>query len=269
MTLIAAFHPGGKYLALMSDILISSPEKTNYVLPTRGYISPEKARTMPMRPVSLVRKVIQINPKFIVLWSGNYLCGVKLAKYTREWFSKADINKNSLNQFLSYYYKEPEEISAFFVWYGGFAHFGIPCRSGETKHYGKYLAAGTGAELFAELINDPHGQTGELTMAEDLPEVHALNLCSELLAREIYFNQTVLSQFGAGFELLVPGPNGYQCVDDIMHIFVTKHVDDLSDTRFYPHVMRQWYEEDRLYIELNVFARGSSDRTWDQTLLCS
>jgi hypothetical protein len=34
-----------------------------------------------------------------------------------------------------------------------------------------------------------------------------------------------------------------------MHIFVTKHVDDLSDTRFYPHVIRQWYEQDRLYID--------------------
>jgi hypothetical protein len=75
MTLIAAFQPGGKYLTLMSDVLISSPEETELVLPTRGYISPEKARTMPMRPVSLVRKVIQINPKFIILWSGKYLCG--------------------------------------------------------------------------------------------------------------------------------------------------------------------------------------------------
>jgi hypothetical protein len=86
-------------------------------------------------------------------------------------------------------------------------------------------------------------------MAEDLPEVHALNLCSEFLAREIYLNQTILAQFGAGFELLVPGPNGYQRIDDIMHIFVTKDVDNLSNARPYPHVIRQWYEEDRLYID--------------------
>jgi len=33
-----------------------------------------------------------------------------------------------------------------------------------------------------------------------------------------------------------------------MHIFVTKRVDDPSDTRPYPHVIRQWYEGDRLYI---------------------
>jgi hypothetical protein len=249
MTLIAAFQPGGKYLTLMSDILISSPEETDFVLPTRGYVSLEQARKMPMRPRTLVRKVIEINPKFVILWSGNYLCGEKLAKYAREWFSKFDINKNSFTQFLATYYKEPEEISAFFAWYGGFAHFGIPCISGKTKHYGKYRAAGSGANLFAELINGSQGQVGRLTMAEDLPEVHALNLCSEFLARETYLNQTILSQFGGGFELLVPSPKGYQRIDDIMHIFVDKDVADLSTTRFYPHVIRQWYEEDRLYIE--------------------
>jgi hypothetical protein len=144
MTLIAAFQPGGKYLTLMSDVLISSPEQTDFVLPTRGYVSPEQARKMLMRPQALVRKVIEVNPKFVILWSGNYLCGRKLAKYAREWFSKSDINKISLIEFLGTYDKELKEISAFFVWYGGFAHFGIPCLSGKTKHYGKYRTAGSG-----------------------------------------------------------------------------------------------------------------------------
>lgn len=250
MTLIAAFHPGGKYLTLMSDVLISSREEADsIVLPTRGYISPEQERRMPMRPVALRRKVIQINRKFVILWSGNLLCAEKLARRAREWFSKFVITKDGLDQFLSTYYNEPADISAFFVWYGGCAHFGHPPYiRGETKHYGKYLAAGSGRERFAELINGSQGQLGKLTMAEDLPEIHALNLCSEFLAREIYLNETILSQFGGGFELLVPGPEGYQCVDDIMHIFVTKRVDDPSDTRPYPHVIRQWYEGDRLYI---------------------
>jgi hypothetical protein len=246
MTLIAAFQPGGKYLTLMSDVLISSPEQADFILPTRGYVSPEQARAMPMRPKALGRKVIQINPKFVILWSGAYGRAVKLAKYAREWFSGSDINKISIIQFLGIYDKELEGISAFFAWYGGFAGFG-PSTSGKTKHYGKYVAGGSGAKLFAELINESHGQVGELS--EDLPEVHALNLCSEFLTREIHLNQTILSQFGAGFELLLPGPKGYQRVDDRIHIFVTKHVDDLSGTRFHPHVIRQWYEEDRLYIE--------------------
>jgi hypothetical protein len=251
MTLIAAFQPGGKYLTLMSDVLISSPEEADFVLPTRGYISPEQGRQMRMRPAALRRKVIQINPKFVILWSGDYGCAVKLAKYARKWFSNSDINKTNFIVFLSTYYEELNEkkLSAFFVWYEGFAHFGTPTLSGETKHYGKYLSAGSGAKLFAEVISDSQLPVGKLTMVEDLPDVHALNLCSVFLAREIHLNQTILSQFGAGFELLVPGPNGYQYIDDIMHIFVTKRVDDLSDTRFHPHVIRQWYEEDRLYIE--------------------
>jgi hypothetical protein len=249
MTLIAAFQPGGKYLTLMSDVLISSPEETEFVLPTRGYISPEQNRSMRMRPTELRRKVIQINPKFVILWSGDYGCAVKLAKYAREWFSKSDINKISFIEFLSTYDKELEEISAFFAWYGGSARFGRSWISDNAEHYGKYVAAGSGAKLFAEVINNSQVPVGKLTMAEDLPDLHALNLCSEFLAREIYLNQTILSQFGAGFELLVPGPIGYQCVDDIMHIFVTKYAADPSNTRFHPHVIRQWYEEDRLYIE--------------------
>jgi hypothetical protein len=143
MTLIAAFQPGGKYLTLMSDVLISSPEQADFILPTRGYVSPEQARAMPMRPKALGRKVIQINPKFVILWSGAYGRAVKLAKYAREWFSGSDINKISIIQFLGIYDKELEGISAFFAWYGGFAGFG-PSTSGKTKHYGKYVAGGSG-----------------------------------------------------------------------------------------------------------------------------
>lgn len=99
MTLIACFHPG-KSVALMADVLLSSPNAgTDFSLPSRTYVSPEQARKLAARPIALVRKVIEINSRFVMLWSGDYNSARQLAARARDWFGSSGSTRTASADF--------------------------------------------------------------------------------------------------------------------------------------------------------------------------
>jgi hypothetical protein len=65
MTLIACLHPkNGR--SLLADSLISSADsRDDLTVPTRVYIPLERLREMPLRPIGLRRKVIEIRPDLV------------------------------------------------------------------------------------------------------------------------------------------------------------------------------------------------------------
>ena len=78
-----------------------------------------------------------------------------------------------------------------------------------------------------------------------------LKLTNDLLTQEIATGQTIYSGFGAGYEILYRRDvRVFERIDDVMRLFAQVKVNDegVLTIGFYPHVTRQWYEEDRLYI---------------------
>ena len=241
MTLIACFHPG-KSVALMADVLLSSPNAgTDFSLPSRTYVSPEQARKLAARPIALVRKVIEINSRFVMLWSGDYNSARQLAARARDWFGSSGVDTDSIRRFREKYYSDPVSLSVFFAWYDGFAHGG-KCLKGNSPHFGAYIAAGSGSPLFVAIINDGHpvDAGGRIKSDDDdMADMASVNITAEFLFREIAFGQTVQSQFGGAFELLLPGPDGFRRIDDVMHIFVERDVGPPHKVNVYPHEGRR------------------------------
>jgi hypothetical protein len=80
MTLIACLHPR-QCRTLFADVLISSKEESNqdFTLPTRAYIDPDWFNRLSAKPFAYRRKVIEITPQLVILWSGDYPSAQQLA----------------------------------------------------------------------------------------------------------------------------------------------------------------------------------------------
>ena len=76
-------------------------------VPTRAYIAPEELRRMHLKPTTLRRKVIEISPELIALWSGDYFAARVFAQRATDWFRDAPVNKEALVWFLEAHYRQP------------------------------------------------------------------------------------------------------------------------------------------------------------------
>jgi hypothetical protein len=82
----------------------------------------------------------------------------------------------------------------------------------------------------------------------------ALRLANELLAREITTGETIycpFGPFGGGYEVLYRHRHKFQRIDDVLHVFTRIVVTNdgyCENFSIYPHQIRQWYEDDRLYL---------------------
>ncbi len=248
MTLIACFHPR-QCRTLLADVLISS-EAANadeIELPTRPYIAPERLQSIRFKPVAIRRKVIEITPELVILWAGDYNVACALATRAKDWFTASNITDEDTHQFLDTFYREP--IQNF---YGivapasdNFFYIMGNVQKGESPSYGQYAVAGSGVEVFRAFANEARRLEGD-----DLPHLTAIRLANELLTREIATGETILSGFGAGYEILYRADGGFARAHDAMHVFtqVKEGNEGTLQVSHYPHCTRQWYEEDRLYI---------------------
>ena len=129
------------------------------------------------------------------------------------------------------------------------AQLGSSCRNNTRKtcpFRGGLFGRWKGSPVFDWLVTNFIPRTS----SQIAPDIDALRVASELLAREINFGETLKRKFGAGFEVLYTDQNGWTKVDDVMHMFgnIIVNNDPNLQVQFYPHVLRQWYEDDRLYI---------------------
>jgi hypothetical protein len=81
------------------------------------------------------------------------------------------------------------------------------------------------------------------------------------MAREIAIGDPVRLGFGGAYEVLYLGSNGFERVDDVMHVWAT--ISSTYEISLYPHATRQWYENDQLYVssqgDVSVHKQGLRD----------
>jgi hypothetical protein len=249
MTLIACFHPS-QCRTLLADILISSnaPETPDLVLPTRAYLSPEQRRGMEFKPAAFRRKIVEITPKLVLLWAGDYNYAKKSAIRMTEKFNVIEANEETIARFVKEYLPSPVgNFGALIVPSGTdwFYALGDVTQS-SSSFAGEYAAAGEGTKLFQRVVTllSPRDNN---TIA---PHVDGLRLANDLLAYEINTAETIRSRFGGGYEVFFEGRQGFEKVNDVIHFFTSAGRTGPTELTLshYTHATRQWYEGNRLCI---------------------
>jgi hypothetical protein len=256
MTLIAHMTVGGIPF-LLSDVLVSAnySQDTEIALPTRAYIAPEVRRAMTFVPVDFARKIVEVTPKIHALCAGDFYQIREFAYNARNWFKNSDFSHAQIMEFAGHYYQgKAVEFTALIVASYGDSYtmcqFGDKrgeILEGDSPAYGKYYAAGSGAEYFSTIMNykAPEGAVGPA----QAPRSNVLTLCNHLLARELYFGDTFKANFGGAFEVIYLTQNGFQRLDNIQHVFLTVDtLDGKTNVQISPYVIKQWYRGDCLCI---------------------
>jgi hypothetical protein len=64
-----------------------------------------------------------------------------------------------------------------------------------------------------------------------------------------YFWSPLRAAFGSGYEVIFRGQNGFERVDDVLHVFALVRVlGSRLEIEHYPYAIRQWYEGNQLFI---------------------
>jgi hypothetical protein len=244
MTVIACLHPRGSR-TLFADILITSKATSDrdLPLPTRAYIAPDLSAT----PIAYRRKAIEITPQLVILWSGDHSSARRLATRARDWFTTPNPSENDVRGLLDAHYREL--ISNFHAiiapavgdW---FYTIGAVQRS-QSPVFSDYAVAGSGTEIFTRMAAQMLPSEGVVP-----PELETLRLANELMAQEIVTGAPVRASFGGAYEILYAGKEGFERVDDVIHIFrfVKVWSSDKIEIHQGPHVTRQWYDGDQLCV---------------------
>jgi hypothetical protein len=249
MTLICCFHTR-QCRTLLADILISSKIASDgdLVLPTRAYIPPDRLHSMSWKPAAFRRKVIEVSPELVILWAGQYGKARELARRAEEWFRPDSQSHEDMRQFLHAHYRTQDRCLQAIMApaHKDWLYVLGDVQKAESTLCGQYAVAGSGANVFRAIADEAHHREGDTVT----PDLTALWLASDLMAREITAGQTIYSGFGAGYEVLYRDVHGFKRIDDIVHVFTRIETDNFDKLGFalYPHLIRQWYEEDRLYI---------------------
>jgi hypothetical protein len=248
MTLIACLHPR-QCRTLLADVLISSSDLPDgdVVLPSGAYIPPEQLQAVPRRPAGFRRKVIQITPDLVAVWAGSYDHACQFARRAKTWFAGRSATEEEVISFIEAHYRERVQNFCAIIapsatdWY---FKLGDVVES-ESSLAGGYAVAGSGSQIFRSRV-DRMSPREDDTVAPDLDGLHIAN---DLLAHEVSTFETLHAAFGAAYEVLYRGANGFERVDDAMH-FVTraKICKNATELSHHPRALRQWYEGDELYV---------------------
>ena len=238
MTLIACLHPR-QCRTLFADVLISSKQASNqdFTLPTRAYIAPDWFKSLSAKPFAYRRKVIEITPQLVILWSGNYPLAHQLATRARDWFTMSSPSEDDVLGLLDAHYREPiPKLHAIIV----------PASGDWVYTIGAVQVAGTGSEIFMEMAHQMLPSAGVIP-----PELEALRIANDFMAQEMITGAPVRALFGGAYEILYHASNeGFNRVDDVMHIFRFVRVLSEDKIEIYqgPHVTRQWYDGSQLCV---------------------
>jgi hypothetical protein len=250
MTLIACVHPRG-CRTLFADVLVTSRAGSDaFVLPTRPYLAPQRLKHLTLKPVALRRKLIEITPDLVILWSGDYDWAVRLARSARDRFACGSYSETDIVNFLNASHVEgvPSNSGAIVAPLTGRAWSIGDVAKGNAPTFRDYLAAGSGAPTFENVIAEPIHYLTE----SGRPDIDALHVANTLLESDARTAEPTYSSFGATYEVLYRGEHGFARVDDLLHLFTITEMsedDDVQRVLLYPHAIRQWYEGNRLYID--------------------
>jgi hypothetical protein len=248
MTLIACLHPR-QCRTLFADVLISSKQASNqdFTLPTRAYIAPDWFKSLSAKPFAYRRKVIEITPQLVILWSGDYALAQQLARRARGWFRTSSPSEDDVRGLLDAHYREPiPGLHAIIVPASGDWLYNIGAvQRNQSPGCGEYFVAGSGSEIFTKMATQMLPSEGIVS-----PEHEALRIANQCMTNEFFDGEPIRALFGGAYEILYAGEEGFQRVDDLMHIFRLVQVASSNQVRIIqgPHVIRQWYSGSQLCI---------------------
>jgi hypothetical protein len=266
MTLIAHFIPHQRPL-LLSDVLVSASGVTDeLMLPSGGKIPQANREGLTFTPVGLARKLVEVSPSIRAVCAGDFLQIRTLMFRLRDWFRNDDFSPDKIQQFVSHFYgpgvRADFAVIILATWQDTYAVVRLgEFIEGDSPSFGKYYAAGSGQEFFSTLMNfkSPDGPVQEVGAMQMV-----LTKASHMLAQEIYSGDTLKANFGGGFEIVYLA-GGFHRIDKVTHMFVKVTLDGTKlRINMYPHLIKQWYEEDSLFVlSLATWeAKPGSTRGW-------
>ncbi|MCF4126245.1 hypothetical protein [Methylobacterium sp. SyP6R] len=226
MTLVAGISLGG-LPAFIGDLLTSWRVPVAVDLPTQ----PEQA----IHPsedgyyaASLAQKLIIVRHYFLLAWAGSQSNAQRivlgLEALLPEEFDQ--ISDFSLIFELLQTCAEDSEMIALVIGNGIVQPFGIRTRGFEMDGRRIYLMGSGGSEFFEYLISHPETLPHE---DEDsiLSRALALRFAARSLAIQWITGEGLDASWGGGFEVVYPGPSGFQKIDRIL--FRAWKIDDAGD----------------------------------------
>lgn len=191
--------------------------------------------------------MIEITPKLVILWSGEHSSAHQLATRARDWFTTPNPSEDDVRGLLDAHYQEPvPNLRAIIALADGdwFYCIGKVDRS-QSPACGEYAIGGSGAEIFARMATEMLPSKGVVP-----PELEALRIANELMAQEFITGAPLRASFGGAYEIFCTGKEGFERVDDIMHMFRWVKARCADEIEIYqgPHVTRQWYEGSQLCV---------------------
>jgi len=219
-------------------------------LPSRAYFPRQRLAAMTGNPIAAVRKIVEIGPRLVLMWSGHYGTAERVARSAQAWFGNQEPDPEDVELFiqaLDLYDAQPFSgilAPAATEWMYGIGKF----RKGTSSALGSFVVAGSGSDLFVHAAEQVVGTA--MIPGHNPPDIEALKIANDFLAQEIWAGTPIENLFGGAYEVLVRGPLGYERVNDVIHVFASVSPDERRNLTVtpHPHVLRQWYEDDSLWI---------------------
>ena len=202
---------------------------------------------MSWRPAAFRRKVIEVTPALVILWAGRYNEACQLAQRAKDWFRGNRATADDVEQLLYTHYREPiPDFQAIIAPAAeNWMYIIGNVKRGNSILGGEYAVAGTGAEAFQTVVDEASLPEGDTVT----PDATALSFSSALMSSEVLTSEPIYSGFGGGYEVLCRGSEEFIKVDDAMYVSVRIDMSNQhSEFWLCSPLIRQWYEEDRLYI---------------------
>ncbi len=211
-----------------------------------------------MNPSGFARKIYLPKPNLAILCAGDADRAKELATEAWSRFENTEVTDERALQLVRAYQRD-DKLSAIVAYLLGGVYYRRAIGS-IAKHdlrlFGKNcLVGGTGTTRFVDFCSRQQGPTpSPLAFGDDVWVKHPLLLVSNFLADELHFGSTIRANFGGGFEFLFATDRAFERVDDIVYAFMFVDVDGdgRADALVNPVMLRQWYQDDCLYIYTSV-----------------
>jgi hypothetical protein len=247
MTLIACLHPG-QCRTLFADTLITSPKLPvdDLIFPTRKYIPLQQLRELQFKPVALYRKIIEISPNLVALWSGDIEEARRFADRAAVYFDGKIVEEDGLEKFLSDNYSlhvpnfhaiiVPADDPSWLYKLGD-------VDQAFSRFAGHYFVAGRGKQLFKDMVDQA------VPSKDSHPDMDGLRIANEFMMQEVVTGGPTRAAFGAAFEYgIVALPVLSASTTCCIALQRQGSIQTAIEIDHYPHFTRQWYEGDHLCI---------------------
>jgi hypothetical protein len=246
MTLIALVSPLERPF-LISDVLASAEQvehgSAGFTLPGGTDIPHGQLEHLTLKPAGFVRKIVEIQPRLVAAWAGDFDQAREFAASMRFYFRYTEVSKSTIQTFLAANGTSYPKVQAIILAEIGDYFSPFPfniAKIGPSPGYGTYAAGGSGAHHFERLMKNPYSPVKGDGLDDDDPLGRVLHLCHRFYSDELAGSlPTIKANYGGAIEVY----EGTEKVENIMHLIMVSEFEDgvLKDFGMHPRVFRTGY----------------------------